>query len=255
MMAVVKTMALAKESNRCRDKVWLVMNENGPNSSRASRWFRNIQMFIVGISILVVGVETTPEFNMYGPTTRICKQVVSYYCGRFVDESNPEHVLKNPGCFPLEITVNGIEVPYKGCMVGDNQFEDQCDFPNVDAAMTCVSELNQTTTVGAEQLINNSGTIRYESSVTTETFGVIYYESNSQDPLKQLVATTPIIVKHKGETILEQPLNKPLLAFDPSFSDWANYNPTLNDPLSNMCDRTQCRNNDMNNKDFPLYFF
>ena len=255
MMAVVKTMALAKESNRCRDKVWLVMNENGPNSSRASRWFRNIQMFIVGLSILVVGVETTPEFNMYGPTTRICKQVVSYYCGRFVDESNPEHVLKNPGCFPLEITVNGIEVPYKGCMVGDNQFEDQCDFPNVDAAMTCVSELNQTTTVGAEQLINNSGTIRYESSVTTETFGVIYYESNSQDPLKQLVATTPIIVKHKGETILEQPLNKPLLAFDPSFSDWANYNPTLNDPLSNMCDRTQCRNNDMNNKDFPLYFF
>jgi hypothetical protein len=72
---------------------------------------------------------------------------------------------------------------------------------------------------------------------------------------KQLVATTPIIVKHKGEVILTQPLNKPLLAFDPTFSDWENYNPTLHDPLSNMCDRTQCRNNDMNNKDFPLYFF
>jgi hypothetical protein len=255
MMVAVKTMANAKESKKCRDKVWLVMNETGPNASKASKWFSKIQMFVVGLSILVVGIETTPEFNMYGPTTRICKQVVSYYCNKYVDPNNPEHVAANPGCFPMDVEVNGKKEHYGGCIVSDNQYEKSCDFPNVKAAMTCVSELNQTTTTLPETLMNDSGVARYSSSIRTETFGVIYHESSVHNS-ETMVATTPVTLMFKNGTIIKkQPMNSPIIAFDPSFSDWINWDHKIHDPVSPMCGRTQCINNDMTNTNYPLYFF
>jgi len=262
MMQAVAESNKARQSKNCRDKVWLVMNEHGPNTSSASKWFRNAQMMIVGLSILVVGIETTPEMNQYGPTTRICKQVVSYYCKHYVDPSNPDHVKANPACFPLDVEVNGKTVHYGGCIVNDDDYT-KCDFPNVEAAMTCVSEINQTTTNSIPIHVNHSGLNYYQSAVITKEHGMIYYESNSHKA-KVMSAATGVTLKtssdqelgkqETGTIIHSTAMNEKMIAFDPDFKDWYGYSSAF-DPLTNMCDRTQCVNNNIENANFPQLFF
>ena len=253
MMRAVELAAEAKNSEKCRDKVWLVMNEHGPSQSTAAKWFRNIQMMVIGVSILVVGIETTPEFNKYGPTTRICHQVVSYYCQNYVDANNPAHVLANPGCFPMAVQVNGETIQYKGCQVTDGDYT-KCDFPNVKAAMTCVYSLNQTTMnypeIGAIRSADNTTWTRGSQSIT---FGVKYQEdANSKSPTME--ARTDVILTYQKKVIKIVPHNEPLLAFDPDFSDWKDKS-VFGSPITSMCDRTQCRDNNIKNTDYPFYFF
>ena len=265
MMAAVKEAASAKDSKKCRDKVWLIMNEHGPNQSSASRWFRNFQMIIVGLSIAVVAIETTPEMNSYGPTSRICKQVVSYYCSKYVDPTNEAHVRANPGCFPMDVEVNGKTIAYKGCRVKDQtKFETECDFPRVEAAMTCNVETNQTKVEMPSRLVNHSsGFNYYESTVITQNHGMIYRESSSDSSPStsthtgiKLRASENIGGFDIGEEFHSVELNQPMLAFDPNFSDWINWQEAMQGPLSNICDRTQCVDNNQNkSSNFPLLFF
>ena len=191
MMFQIAEAEKARNSKSCRDKTWLVMNEHGTNTSSSSKYFRNIQMIVIGLSIGMVVVETLPEMNKYGPTTRICKQVVSYYCTHYVDSTNLAHVQANPGCFPFDVEVNGKTVNYKGCIVEGDAYETDCDFPNAEAAMTCVSQVNQT-----QETLVTSAYNYYQTAIITKEHGMIYSESDSANA-KTMSASTGITLKTK----------------------------------------------------------
>ena len=256
MMFQIAEAEKARNSKSCRDKTWLVMNEHGTNTSSSSKYFRNIQMIVIGLSIGMVVVETLPEMNKYGPTTRICKQVVSYYCTHYVDSTNLAHVQANPGCFPFDVEVNGKTVNYKGCIVEGDAYETDCDFPNAEAAMTCVSQVNQT-----QETLVTSAYNYYQTAIITKEHGMIYSESDSANA-KTMSASTGITLKTKKKlgglepnaVVQSVALNEAVAAFDPNFSDWHDLG-VIKSPITNICDRTQCRDNHNNDKNYPFVFF
>lgn len=131
----------AKTSRKTRDKIWLFLHD--PKNSRGASWFRLIQLTVVWMSIMLVGMETTPELNQYGEQTRMCKQVVTYFCDK-LDANNETHRQNNPACFPQNNAprlgnVSNTTKPYAGCRNLGGEFH-KCGFPDLDLGYTCNQE-------------------------------------------------------------------------------------------------------------------
>ena len=264
MMAAVAEAHRAKQSDKCRDKVWLIMNDTGAGQSAASRWFRNVQLVVVALSIGIVALETLPELNVYGPRSRLCKQVINHFCTYYVQpevEKGGENAKlarqMNPGCFPSWAEVsqgNSTErVHYGGCILaeGDTDYVSSCSFPMVEAALTCTSELISETTTE-----NNTA-----AGVTTthvNISGVKYLADNILHKDK----TGHELVTHRGvklystkdaaKPFLESTHFEPLLAFDPK---WPGLDRFPSPSLTPICERTQCVDNEVTNDQYPFWFF
>jgi hypothetical protein len=131
---------IAIEKNDCRSKLWLLMEVQG--SSRWARWLHNLRLFVTAMSILVCFAETMPEMNDFGEDSRICKQVVGYYCGKTQMTANSETKVLNPGCFGVsdsnmlsmyehanQIVNQTMFTKYTGCENADiNKPENTCSF-------------------------------------------------------------------------------------------------------------------------------
>ena len=79
------------------------------------------------LSLILLYCETIPDFNKYGPETRLCKQVVNYHCSKVPDTVEGRAI--NPLCF-RNTTAN-----YSGCrgIVTPSEFTD-CGFPTSTSA-------------------------------------------------------------------------------------------------------------------------
>jgi len=133
-----------------KSKIWLILE--APESSKLAYWTRNIRLAFTFFALLLVFVETTPEFNRYGVETRSCKASVNYYCNWIsscvgTTDISGDQICQNlwskreaftqeevnafnPGCFPNATS------GYKGC-IGEMDGEySQCDFPNEKLGIT-----------------------------------------------------------------------------------------------------------------------
>jgi hypothetical protein len=136
--------------NGClKSKVWLILE--APESSPAAYWTRNVRLALTFFALMLVFIETTPEFNNYGPNSRHCKASVNQYCNwistcvgevdAFGDSqcrnlwsktsySQKDVDTLNPGCFP------NVTSGYKGCVGVMTGKYSECDFPNEKVGMT-----------------------------------------------------------------------------------------------------------------------
>lgn len=250
----------AKQSSRCRDKIWLAMNAKGPNQTKYSRRFRGFQLAIVFLSIGIVALETLPELNSYGPDSRMCKQVVSHFCKKYVlDSDDPEARLKNPACFPLEVEVNGQNVTYKGCNVENGNYDEECDFPNAAAAMTCIHSPYKLDQFNVDTgRANNITTNFYSNGISRQidyTVGTVY-SSNSLSDASTMNTTGRVVVRNKeGKVLLDKLPYDPVLAFDPTWAGLEGDKDIPDDSITSICDRTQCTDNNVRGTNYPVLFF
>ena len=248
----------AKKSNTCRDRVWLCMNETGPGQSKTSKWFRNMQLVIVALSIGIVGLETLPELNSYGQGSRLCQQVVNHFCTEYVPKDDPEARRNNPGCFPLRIELNGRNHSYKGCQDG----LEECGFPNYAAGITCEHEAvvetvereNYTNVLGPTKGLMNGTKVTVTEKLTT---GVTYLQKTDGTAQSITVSDGIRVFSEDGSELLRTVQNwETLQAFTPG---WAGLNvdpKSQKPPLTDMCGRTQCINNNiLSSRDYPTLFF
>ena len=262
MMRKVHEAHKAKQSNKCRDKVWLTMNASGPDQSKWSRRLRNFQLAIVFLSIGTVALETLPELNRYGPDSRMCKQVVSYFCSKVVQNADNETIARaaNPGCFPLDVEVNGKNVSYGGCLVKSGDYEKDCDFPSPAAAMTCTQEPYSYEEYSKDKNISwtNTGNVDANATKRTVTYTVgTKYFSGSADEVEPTKSYGRIVVRDKtsGTVLLNANPYDPVLAFDPNWEGLEGDKDIVGDEISAMCDRTQCTENNVKGTNYPELFF
>lgn len=254
LMSNVNDIHNAKQSNSCRDRVWLCMNETGADQSKTSKLFRNFQLVVVALSIGIVGLETLPELNSYGPGSRLCKQVVNHFCTTYVDETDENALKSNLGCFPLRIEVNGTNHSYGGCMGG---FE-KCGFPNYKAGITCEHEAVIETSYN-EIYVGMSG-VPYETKKTIAeevVKGVTYLQKTDGNAHSITVTDGIRIFSEDGSKLLKkiEPWET-LEAFEPSWEGLVVDPKSHSPPLVDMCSRTQCINNNiLSSRDYPKLFF
>ena len=85
--------------SRCRSYVFRTM-EN-PDSSMAAWLIHKVLITSVLISIILFCLQSAPELNIYGPTTKACAHQFREYCKRHFDRwKNSRNVLTDPACFP-----------------------------------------------------------------------------------------------------------------------------------------------------------
>jgi hypothetical protein len=255
LMSDVNAIHDAKQSTSCRDRVWLCMNETGPMQSKASKWFRNVQLFIVALSIGIVALETLPELNRYGPGSRMCKQVVSHFCSEYVSTNDAEARRANPGCFPLRIEIDGTNHTYGGCQGGDVE---SCNFPDYKAGITCEHEAiveEEESDVYVTLLgVPNGTKVTTKSEVIT---GVTYLQKTDGTAHSITVTEGMKVYSEDGSELLWT-VNawETLEAFTPGWDGLKVNKKSQNPPLTDMCHRTQCINNNiLSTRDYPALFF
>ena len=248
----------ARTSDKCRDRVWLCMNDTGPSQSKTSKWFRNMQLIIVALSIGIVALETLPELNSYGPGSRLCKQVVNHFCTEYVDKNDPEARRNNPGCFPLRIEINGTNRTYGGCQ----DSLETCGFPNYKAGITCEHEA-VIETMESEAYMNMPGLTQgidngTKVTVTREIIaGVTYLQKTDGTAQSMTVAGGIRVFSEDGSELLWKVQKWEILeAFTPGWSGLKVDPQSQDPPLADMCSRTQCINNNiLSSRDYPTLFF
>lgn len=141
----------ARNKKSIRSKIWLLMEVK--DSSKWARRLHNLRLLVTALSILVCFAETMPEMNDFGEESRVCSQVVGYYCERnmstpiapavFDDDQEALNKQNNRGCFPstdmymvnhvnayLKANGDNLIEPYGGCMVEDLNKPSDCKFPS-----------------------------------------------------------------------------------------------------------------------------
>ncbi len=123
----------AKLDKSFRNRMWLLFEV--PTSSVNAKRFNMIKMFIIASSLFLLIVQSMSMFNDYGEDSRLCKQVINYYCNK-LDDSLATQAL-NPACFSHEAEVGGKTLQYPGCRGLTASTFDDCGFPNAELGYVC----------------------------------------------------------------------------------------------------------------------
>ena len=104
-----------------------------PWHSTASKRIRTFRLLITLGSLILLYLETVPAFNEYGPSTRMCRQIISFHCSKV--EDTEWNRLYNPVCFENKKT------GYPGCrnIQTPSNFE-ECGFPNYELGLSCENQ-------------------------------------------------------------------------------------------------------------------
>ena len=175
---------VAKMSGKCRDKVWLILND--PTSGKCANMVNWFQLSIVFLSIIVVFLEATPELNKYGESSRLCKQVVAYHCAQVETQREngvADAMSMNPGCYKYfgEGSPSGNFSSYKGCFVKDTaKIEEQCSFGAPEFTRLGVT---------CEEPVGANATLNYPVE-WREPFSTTWAEDNNLSPVCSRIQCT-----------------------------------------------------------------
>ena len=127
----------AKLNNTFRNRMWLLFEV--PTSSVNATRLNVVKMFIIACSLLLLIVQSMSMFNDYGQDSRLCRQVINFYCEKLGSDTFRK---ANPACFAHEaklLNSNGT-LAYPGCRSLTPSTFDSCGFPNADL-VSFVSQL------------------------------------------------------------------------------------------------------------------